>query len=139
MSPEKKKVLFICAHNSARSQMAEAFLNALPGVRHEASSGGTEPGTVNPYVVTVMKEIGFDLSSNRAKSIDEFAGRKFDLVVTLCSQDQEACPFFPGAAEYEHREFDDPAACAGTEEEILSCVRRIRDEVREWVGMRFQD
>ncbi len=139
MSPEKKKVLFVCTHNSARSQMAEAFLKSQYGDRFEVWSGGTEPTTVNPHVITVMKEIGFDLSQNRAKSVDEFLTRKPDLVVTLCGQAEETCPFIPGASEYEHHEFPDPWACKGSDEEILACVRRIRDEVRDWVGMRFKD
>ncbi len=137
MSLTKKKVLFVCTHNSARSQMAEAFLKSLYGDRFEVWSGGTEPTSINPNVVMVMKEIGFDLSQARAKSVDEFLEKKPDLVVTLCGRAEETCPFIPGAGEYEHHEFPDPRACRGTEEAILACVRRIRDEVREWVQLRF--
>lgn len=137
MSDKKRIVLFVCKHNAARSQMAEAFLKAAYGDRFEVMSGGTEPSVVNPNVVTVMREIGFDLSRNRSKSVDEFAGQKLNLVITLCGQNEETCPFIPGADDYEHHEFEDPAACAGTETEILACVRRIRDEVRDWVRQRF--
>ena len=134
----KQRVLFLCTHNSARSQMDEAFLNSICGHLYEARSAGTEPTVVNPMVVTAMKEIGYDLSRNRAKSTDEFLEEKFDLVVTLCAPAQESCPFFPGAVKYEHHDFDDPAGCQGTERRVLACVRRIRNEIREWVGVRFK-
>lgn len=137
MTLEKKKVLFVCTHNSARSQMAEAFLNSLYGDRYEASSAGTEPGRINPHVVTVMKASGYDLSNNRTKSVDEFIGQKIDLVVTLCDEAQEACPFFPGARKYDHQSFPDPGACSGSEEQVIACVRRLRDKIRDWVRMRF--
>lgn len=118
--------------------MAEAFLNSLYGNRYMASSAGTEPGKINPHVVTVMKEIGYDLSNNRTKSVDEFLGDRFDLVVTLCDQAQETCPFFPGARKYLHESFDDPSSCVGSEAEILACVRRIRNEIRDWVAQSFK-
>ena len=137
MVPEKLKVLFVCTHNSARSQMAEAFLNSIYGDRYAASSAGTEPTKINPTVVAAMKEAGLDLSGNRAKSIDEFMEQKLDLVVTLCDQAQETCPFFPGGKKYSHQSFQDPGACAGPEEEILACVRRIRDEISVWVREYF--
>jgi arsenate reductase len=139
MTPEKKKVLFVCTHNSARSQMAEAFLNSLYGDRYKASSAGTEPGKINPHVVTVMKEIGHDLSNNRTKSVDVFLGEQIDLVVTLCDQAQETCPFFPGARKYDHQGFPDPESCSGSEGQVLACVRRIRDTIRDWVRVRFKD
>jgi len=137
MVTDKIKVLFICTHNSARSQMAEAFLNSLYGDRYEASSAGTEPTKINPRVVTAMKEIGLDLSNNRAKSADEFVGHKLDLIITLCDEAQETCPFFPGGKKYSHQSFRDPGACAGSDEEILACVRRIRDEISAWVRRYF--
>ncbi len=119
--------------------MAEAFLNRLFGDRYRASSGGTEPTSINPNAIAVMKELGYDLSGNRAKSVDDFLGEKFDLVVTLCSEAEESCPFIPGARAYEHHEFRDPGSCQGSENEVLDCVRRIRDEIREWVETRFKD
>jgi len=138
MTSEKKKVLFVCTHNSARSQMAEAFLNSLYGDRYEASSAGTEPTEINPHVVTAMKEIGLDLSNNRAKSVDEFMGQRLDLIMTLCDQAQETCPFFPGGKKYSHQSFRDPGTCAGSDGEILACVRRIRDEIGAWVRQQFK-
>ena len=137
MTIAKTKVLFVCTHNSARSQMAEAFLNSIYGDRYEASSAGTEPAKINPNVVAAMKETGLDLSKNRAKSVDEFMGQKLDLIVTLCDQAQETCPFFPGGKKYSHQSFRDPSSCAGSDEEILACVRRIRDEIQAWVRQQF--
>jgi arsenate reductase len=138
VSPEKKTVLFICTHNSGRSQMAEAFLNELFGDQYEASSAGTKPSAINPRVIAVMKETGLDLSTWRAKSVDEFMGQRVDLVITLCDEAQEACPFFPGAPKYDHQGFPDPEKCGGADEQIIACVRRIRDEIREWVRARFE-
>jgi arsenate reductase (thioredoxin) len=126
-------VLFICVHNSARSQMAEGLVNALYADRFEAVSGGTEATRVHPAAIKAMAEIGIDISGHRSKSIDEFMDRKFDLVVTVCDNDQSDCPFFPGARDTIHHGFDDPAACAGTDEEVLACFRRSRDEIRRWI------
>jgi len=138
MSDMKKKVLFVCTHNSARSQMAEAFLNSSYGDRYEASSAGTEPTGINPRVVEAMKEIGFDLSRNRSKSVDEFMDQRINLVVTLCDDARETCPFFPGGLKRDHQGFKDPGACSGSDEEILVCVRRIRDEIGDWVRRYFR-
>ena len=129
----KKRVLFICTHNSARSQMAEGLVNALHGDRFEAFSAGTEPGEVRPEAVRVMAEIGIDIGGHRAKKVDEFVYQKFDTVMTVCDRAQRGCPFFPGGKEYIHRGFDDPSACPGTEEEVLACFRRVRDEIRAWI------
>ena len=127
-----KSVLFICMHNSARSQMAEAFLNKLCGDRYKAKSAGITPTQINPYVVKVMTEIGIDLSTRRSKSILEFQGKTFDFVVTVCDAAREACPFFPGEKEI-HKSFPDPSAFKGSEEEILRKVRVVRDEIKKWV------
>jgi arsenate reductase len=105
----KKKVLLICTHNSARSQMAEGLLNHLYESKYEAYSAGTKPSTVNPYAINAMVEIGIDISKNRSKSIDEFQGMKFDYVITVCDNAKETCPFFPGGEEYLHKSFDDPS------------------------------
>ncbi|OGD29239.1 MAG: ArsC family transcriptional regulator [Candidatus Aminicenantes bacterium RBG_13_63_10] len=134
----KKKVLFVCTHNSARSQMAEAFLSSTYGDRYEASSAGTEPTGINPRVVEAMKEIGFDLSRNLSTSVDEFLGKKLDLIVTLCDDARETCPFFPGGLKRDHQGFKDPGSCSGTEDEIRACVRRIRDEIADWVRRYFR-
>jgi arsenate reductase len=130
---DKKRILFICVHNSARSQMAEGLVNALYADRFEAVSGGTEATRVHPAAIKVMAEIGIDISGHRSKSINEFKEQRFDYVVMVCDDKQADCPFFPGGKEYIHHAFDDPAACAGTEEEVLACFRRSRDEIRAWI------
>jgi arsenate reductase len=132
----KKKVLFICTHNSARSQIAEGFLNALYGDRYEGSSAGTEPTKVNPYAVKAMTEIGIDISTYRSKSIEDFRGKNFNYVVTLCNHAKETCPFFPGEKVF-HKDFKDPSSFKGTEDEILKEVKRIRDEIKDWVTKTF--
>jgi arsenate reductase len=131
-----KSVLFICTNNSARSQMAEAFLNKLCGDKYEAKSAGVTPTQINPYVAKVMAEIGIDLSTHRSKSIMEFQGKTFDYVVTVCDSARENCPFFPGKIEMD-KSFPDPAAFTGTEEEILPKVRVVRDEIKNWVENTF--
>ena len=129
-------VLFLCTHNSARSQMAEAFLNNLCGDRFKAESAGVTPTRINPHVAKVMAEIGVDLSTHRSKSIMEFQERSFDYVVTVCDQAREECPFFPGENQI-HRTFPDPSSFMGTEEEILMKVRAVRDEIKEWIDKTF--
>jgi arsenate reductase len=131
-----KSVLFICTNNSARSQMAEAFLNKLCGDKYEAKSAGVTPTQINPYVAKVMAEMGIDLSTHRSKSIMEFEGKTFDYVVTVCDPARENCPFFPGKIEMD-KSFPDPAAFTGTEEEILPKVRVVRDEIKNWVENTF--
>jgi arsenate reductase (thioredoxin) len=132
-----KKVLFICTHNSARSHMAEGFMNALYGDRYLAFSAGTEPSALNPYAVRVMQEIGIDISDHRSKSVDEFIDRDLDYVVTVCDHAKEACPFFPGGRKTIHKGFEDPASAAGAEQEKLELFRRVRDEIREWIQNTF--
>jgi len=126
----KQKVLFICTHNSARSQIAEGLLRTLYGNRYEAYSAGVEPLSVNPYAVEVMKELGIDLSTHRSKSIEEFQGMMFDYVVTVCNHAKETCPFFPGKRIL-HKEFDNHSSFDGSIEEILAIFRRVRDEIKE--------
>jgi arsenate reductase len=116
--------------------MAEAFLNSLCGDRFRAESAGITPTDINPYVKRVMAEIGIDLSTQRPKSIQEFQGRTFDYVVTVCDQAREQCPFFPGDKQI-HRNFPDPASFTGTDAEILTKVRHVRDEIRHWVDGTF--
>lgn len=136
---EKTKVLFVCVHNSARSQMAEVFLNTLGGENFEAFSAGLEPGTLNPVVVEVMKEIGIDISHNETKSVfDVFkSGQMFGYVITVCDETAaERCPIFPGVAKRIHWSFPDPSAIEGAKEHRLQETRRIRDLIRakveEW-------
>ncbi len=130
---DKKKVLFVCIHNSARSQMAEAFLNSLAGDRFEAESAGLEPGSLNPLAVEAMKEIGIDISGNRVKGVFEFikAGKLFHHVITVCDETSgNRCPIFPGYAKRLHWNFPDPSALEGTHEEKLNKTREIRDQIR---------
>ncbi len=130
---QKQRVLFICTHNSARSQMAEGLLRALYGDRFEVYSAGLIPKGVNPYAVRIMAEIGIDISAQRSKSIDEFRGEKFDYVITVCDQASKACPFFLSEGKQIHKGFDDPAAYKGTEDEMLAIFRRVRDEIKSWI------
>ncbi|HUI29888.1 MAG TPA: arsenate reductase ArsC [Candidatus Acidoferrales bacterium] len=135
------KVLFICVHNSARSQMAEAFLNKYGNGRFIAESAGLEPGKLNPIVVDAMKEVGIDISSNQTKSVFDFfkQGRKYQYVVTVCDESNaERCPIFPGVKETLHWSFKDPSALSGSHEDKLAGTRAVRDEiekqVRQWLG-----
>lgn len=133
----KKKVLFICTRNSARSQMAEGFLNDLYGDRYEAYSAGIEPTEVNPYAIKAMAEINVDISKQRSKSIEEFRRNNFEYVVTVCDHAKEACPFFPGGKKLLHKGFKDPSEFRGTEYEILAEFRRVRDEIKDWIEKTF--
>ena len=135
---EKVKVLFICTHNSARSQMAEGYLNYRYGDFYEAFSAGTEPGSLHHLAVQVMKEVGIDISSHRSKSLEEFRGVCFNYVITVCDKAREVCPFFPGAEKYIHAGFDDPAAAERTEEERLAAFRKVRDQIISWIERNFE-
>lgn len=129
----KKKVLFVCIHNSARSQMAEAFLNQLAGDKFEAESAGLEPGELNPLVVKAMQEVGIDISGNKTKSVFDFykQGRSYNYVITVCDESQsEQCPIFPGIAKKLHWGFSDPSSFQGTGQEKLKKVKRVRDEIK---------
>lgn len=132
----KEKVLFVCVHNSARSQMAEAWLKHLAGDRFEAYSAGIEPGVLNPIVVAAMAEVGIDISGNKTKSIAELlaAGHQFDYAITVCDDAQaESCPIFPGAVQRLHWSIPDPHTVLGTVEEKLIFVRGIREQIRQLV------
>jgi arsenate reductase len=131
----KKRVLFVCTHNAARSQMAEGYMNARYGDRYEAFSAGTVPGTLNPYAVRAMAEIGIDISGHRVKDIAEFDGQEMDYLVAVC--EGGICPLFPWAKEEIHLEFPDPSRLTGTDEEIMAGVRRIRDEIIGWLDATF--
>jgi arsenate reductase (thioredoxin) len=127
------RVLFLCTHNSSRSQMAEGLLRARGGERYAVFSAGTHPRNVHPMAIQVMREIGIDISAaagHRAKSLDEFAGQPpMDLVVTVCDDAAEECPYFPGARRQEHWGFPDPSAVKGSEEERLAAFRSVRDAI----------
>ena len=136
---QKKRVLFICIHNSARSQMAEAFLNEICGEQFEAHSAGIEPGKLNPIVVEAMQEIGLDISRNLTKSVSSMleSGKTFAFVITVCDETSaERCPIFPGVTTSLHWTFPDPSAFPGTHEEKLARTRQVRDAIKarieEW-------
>jgi arsenate reductase len=126
----RRKVLFLCTANSARSQMAEALVNHDLGGRFEAFSAGTAPTAPRPEALRVLAELGIDHSRARAKSMDEFAGQRFDFVITLCDGANETCPLFFGGVRRAHLGFEDPARAAGMEDEVLAAFRRVRDLIR---------
>jgi arsenate reductase (thioredoxin) len=136
MIKEKKTVLFLCTHNSCRSQMAEGLLNTLYKDKYKAFSAGVEKTTVNPYAIEVMKEIGIDISKQYSKLITDFQGKEFDFVVTVCDNAKEACPFFPGKKVI-HKSFEDPSSFKGEIDETLIVFRKIRDEIKSWIKQEF--
>ena len=131
-------ILVLCTGNSARSQMGEGLFRREGRGAWEVHSAGTRPSIVRPEAITVMREIGIDISGHRSKSVDEFAGQHFDYVVTVCDNARDACPVFPGGTKRIHWSFADPAVVAGTEDERLAAFRRTRDQiharVREFFG-----
>ena len=130
---KKTKVLFLCTHNSARSQMAEGLLRHLAGDRFEVMSAGTEATHVRPLAVRAMDEVGIDISGQESKTLDRYVGEPSDYVITVCEEANEACPFFPSAAERLHWSLPDPAAAQGTEEERLEVFRSVRDLSRDYI------
>lgn len=131
-----KKILFVCIHNSARSQMAEAFLNTVGGDRFVAESAGLEPGALNPLVVEAMREVGIDIAQAKTKSVADMLARGpvFDTVVTVCDEaSAERCPYFPGGGERLHWGFPDPSVLTGSHADRLAAVRTIRDQIRDKV------
>jgi len=129
----KKKVLFVCIHNSARSQMAEAFLNQICPEEFEAQSAGLEPGKLNPVVVEAMREVGIDISGNRTKAVFDMikSGQMFAYVITVCDEaSAERCPVFPGVTTRMHWSFADPSGFKGTHNEVLSRTREVRDTIQ---------
>jgi arsenate reductase len=129
----KKKILFICTHNSARSQLAEGLANHYWKERCQAFSAGTQPSTVNPFAIKALAELGIDISGARSQNTAEFAGQEFDLAVTVCDSARENCPYFPGAKNYIHKSFKDPSQVEGTDEEKLTAFREARDEILNWL------
>ena len=127
---EQARVLFLCTHNSARSQMAEGLLRHVAGDRFEAHSAGTEATHVRPLAVRAMDEVGVDITGQESKTLERYLGEPFDYVITVCDDANEACPFFPGARNRLHWSFEDPARVEGSEEERLAVFRRVRDEIR---------
>jgi arsenate reductase len=129
---KKKRVLIVCTGNSARSQMAEGLLRHLAGEQVEVLSAGTRPAGVNPHAVRAMAELGIDISRQRSKSVDEFAGQQFDWVITVCDHAREVCPVFPGGGERVHHSFEDPASAP--EEQKPEAFRRVRDALGKWLA-----
>ncbi len=134
MGAVKQRVLFLCTGNSCRSHMGEGWLRQLGGDRFEALSAGAKPsGYVHPLAIKVMAEAGVDIAGHRSKDIREFDGQSLDVLVTVCDNARESCPFFAGAKRTIHHSFDDPAHATGSDEEKLAVFRRVRDEIRAWV------
>ncbi len=127
------KVLFICTENACRSQMAEGLVNHDLAGQVQAFSAGVRPSRVNPRAIRAMAELGLDISHHRSKSVDDLAGEQFDLVITVCDQAREECPFFPGGTEVIHLGFPDPARATGTDEEVMAAFRQVRDEMRRQI------
>jgi arsenate reductase len=136
---EKTKVLFLCTHNSARSQMAEGLLRHLAGDRFEAMSAGTEATHVRPLAVRAMDELGIDISGQESKTLDTYLGEPFDYVITVCDDANEACPIFPGAKKRLHWSFEDPSSAPGTEEDRLNVFRTVRDRIRARIDRELVD
>lgn len=137
----KKRVLFICGHNSGRSQMAEAFLKNMAGPNVHVESAGLDPKPVNPLVVEIMKEIDYDLSGVKSDSIFDFfkEGRLYDYVITVCDETTGSqCPVFPGITERLHWPFPDPEQLTGTHNEKLNALRKIRDQIKDQVSAWFK-
>ena len=133
-----KRVLFLCTHNSARSQMAEGWLRALAGDRFEAASAGTEATRVHPLAIRAMAEAGVDIAGHASKTLERFVAEPWDWVVTVCDAANERCPVFPARTTRVHWSFDDPSRAVGGEEERLAVFRRVRDEIgahlRAWLA-----
>ena len=130
--PDKKRVLFLCTGNSARSQMAEGLLRRLAGDKFDVFSAGTHPKGMNPYSVEAMNELGIDISQQKSKDVAVYGNEKFDYVITVCDRAQQECPIFPGA-EPIHWGFDDPAAAPAGRE--LEMFRRVRDEIKQRLNL----
>lgn len=126
---EKPRILVLCTGNSARSQMGEGLLKNIYGDTYIIDSAGIHPSTVRLEAIAVLAEIGIDISGNRSKSVDEFAGQTIEYVLTVCDNAKENCPYFPAATKLIHHAFDDPAEVEGSEEIRLSAFRKVRDEI----------
>jgi len=132
---EKRRVLFLCTHNSARSQMAEGLLRALAGDRYTAFSAGTAATEVRPLAVRAMAELDIDIAGQESKTLERYLNQPFDIVITVCDQANEACPVFFGAKERLHWSFPDPARATGTQDEQLATYRQVRDAI----GVRIEE
>ena len=133
----KLRVLFLCTHNACRSQMAEALLRLRYGGTFEAFSAGTQPSEVNPNAITVMDELGIDISTQSSEHLQTYLDQPFDAVVTTCDSAQTSCPVFAGARRVIHHSFADPSAAMGSKAEILESFREVRDAIDQWVSEAF--
>ena len=134
MGSDPQRVIFVCTHNSARSQMAEGMLRAWGGDRFEVFSAGTESTRVRPEAIQVMAEIGIDISGQTSKTLESFLGQQFGWLITVCDDAKEACPTIPGVAQQAHWSVEDPSEAAGNEESRVQAFRRARDELRDRIN-----
>ncbi len=134
----KRNILFVCTHNSARSQMAEGLMNHYFSGNYRAYSAGTEATLVKPWAIKALALDGIDISHHYSKTIDEFKGETFDVVVTVCDNARENCPFFPGAQTNIHMSFEDPSLVQGGEEEKVNAFARSRDQIKAWMDDTFK-
>ena len=133
----KQRVLFLCTHNSARSQMAEGFLRSLAGDRFDVTSAGTEATRVHPLAIRAMADVGIDLRGHTSKVVDELVEQPWDYVITVCDAANEACPVFPRKSNRLHWSFEDPSQATGSDEQRLEVFRRVRDQIKrritDWI------
>ncbi len=134
---EKQKVLFVCTHNSSRSQMAEGLLRTYYGDHYEVYSAGTQPSGVNPFAIEAMEDLGIDLSGHRSDHVDAYTDTPMDYVVTVCDSARESCPYLPARQQNIHHRFEDPSAVEGADAEKRAAFRRIRNEIRAWLDDTF--
>lgn len=136
--PGRRRVLFLCTHNSARSQMAEGFLRAMAGARFDVQSAGTEKTSVNPLAIRAMAERGVDISAHTSKVVDDLMRERWDYVITVCDDANERCPIFPGGTTRLHWSFEDPSRAVGTDEARLATFRMVRDRIEarlaDWIA-----
>jgi arsenate reductase (thioredoxin) len=137
VSVMKKKILFLCTGNSARSQMAEGVMRYFRGDEFEVFSAGVEPKGVHPQAIVAMLEIGVDISRHNSKHVDDLSTKEFDYIITLCDSAAQNCPVFLGKGQKIHRSFSDPAAVQGKEQEVLEAFRKVRDELKQFI-LRFK-
>jgi len=132
-----QKVMFVCTHNSARSQIAEAILRQKFGDYYLALSAGTSPTSINLYTKEILAEIGINIVNQESKHVNEYLGSEVDLVVTVCDSAKEECPFLPGAKQYIHKSFEDPSHFSGNKEEVLTRFRKVRNKIIDWIEKEF--
>ncbi|MBI3963993.1 MAG: arsenate reductase ArsC [Chloroflexi bacterium] len=130
MADQRQRVLFLCTHNSARSQMAEGLLRHLAGDRFDVASAGTEATHVRPLAIRAMSELGIDVSGQESKLLDRYLDQPWDYVITVCDHANDSCPIFPGGRNRLHWSFPDPSKATGTEDEQLAVYREVRDAIR---------